>query len=67
MNVAAASTGVSQMKVQQTASVKVMKMAMDSVEMQQEMLKQMIQADASIANMERSVMPHLGAALDMYL
>ena len=44
-----------------------MKMAMDSVEMQQEMLKQMIQADASIANMERSVMPHLGAALDMYL
>ncbi|MEN1760760.1 YjfB family protein [Anoxynatronum sibiricum] len=67
MNVAAASTGLSQVQVQQSANVKVLKMAMESAEMQQEMLKEMIRADASVSNMEQSVMPHLGAALDMYL
>lgn len=58
MDIAALSTVMSQMKIQQEASIGVMKMAMDTTKQNtSEMVK----------TMEMSVNPHLGGSIDVKL
>ncbi len=65
MDIAAMSMALSQAKVQQQASVSVMKMAMDGGKSDGEMLTQQI--DDVTKAMTQSVQPHLGANLDIQL
>lgn len=58
MDIAALSMGLSQMKVAQQASVSVMKMAMETSEVQMDNMMQV---------MEQSVQPHVGASIDIKL
>ncbi|HHX59515.1 MAG TPA: putative motility protein [Epulopiscium sp.] len=58
MDIAALSSGLSNIQVSQEASVSVMKMAMDTATMQSNELTKM---------MEQSVTPHLGASVDISL
>jgi len=58
LDIAALSSGLSNIQVSQEASVSVMKMAMDTATMQSNELTKM---------MEQSVTPHLGASVDISL
>lgn len=58
MDIAALSTGLSQMKFAQELSVRVTKLVMDSAE---------TQADSMVKALEQSVQPHLGSNLDIKL
>ena len=58
MDIAAMSTVMSQMKVQQEASISVMKMAMDTAKQN---------TSDMVKTMEMSVSPHLGGNIDMKL
>lgn len=65
MDIAALSIGMSQMKVQQEASMSVMKMAMDSAKGQAGDMAKMLEANTKM--MEQSVKPHVGGNLDIKL
>ncbi|OZV13451.1 hypothetical protein CIW83_04455 [Tissierella sp. P1] len=65
MDIAALSMNLSQMKVAQQASISVMKMAMDTVEVQAIDLTQMLEVNTKI--MEQSINPHLGKIIDIRL
>ncbi|ABR46969.1 conserved hypothetical protein [Alkaliphilus metalliredigens QYMF] len=65
MDIAALSMGLSQMKIQQEASMSVMKMAMDSAKAPVEDLAKML--DANTKMMEQSVSPSVGSNLDIKL
>ena len=65
MDIAAMSTMLSQAKVQQQASVSVMKMAMKSAEDSGQMIKEL--ANNNTKMMEMSVNPHLGGNIDIKL
>ncbi|RQD72053.1 MAG: putative motility protein [Tindallia sp. MSAO_Bac2] len=65
MDIAAMSMTLSQMKLQQEASVSVLKMAMDSSAPQMDGLEKMLDANAKM--MEQTVTPHLGGNLDVEL
>lgn len=65
MDIAALSMGLSQMKVQQEASISVMKMAMDKGTSQVADLTKML--DTNTKMMEQSVNPHVGSNLDVKL
>ena len=58
MDIAAMSTVMSQMKVQQEASMSVMKMAMDTAKQN---------TSDMVKTMEMSVSPHLGGNIDIKL
>jgi len=58
MDVAALSTGISQMKLAQAVSVKVAKMSMDNMKQQSTDMAKML---------EQSVQPHLGGSIDLRL
>ena len=65
MDIAALSMSLSQMKVAQQASISVMKMAMDTVEVQAIDITQMLEANTRI--MEQSINPNLGGTIDIKL
>lgn len=65
MDIAAMSMTLSQMKLQQEASVSVLKMAMDNSAPQMDGLEKMLDTNAKI--MEQTVTPHLGGNLDIEL
>ncbi|MBZ2174848.1 YjfB family protein [Schnuerera sp. xch1] len=65
MGIATMSTTLSQAKIQQQASISVMKMAMDTGKTQMNDMVQMMQE--STKTMEQSVQPHLGAKVDIKL
>ncbi|WP_353093834.1 YjfB family protein [Tissierella praeacuta] len=65
MDIAALSMGLSQMKVAEEAGISVMKMAMDTSEVQAVKLTQMLDVNTKI--MEQSVNPNLGKAIDIRL
>lgn len=65
MDIAALSMGLSQMKIAQQASISVMKMAMETAEMQTVNLIKLLETNQKM--MEQSVQPHLGANLDIKL
>lgn len=58
MDIAALSSGLSQMKLAQAVSVSVAKISMDTVE---------TQANEMVKMLEQSVQPHLGGNLDIRL
>lgn len=58
MDIAAMSTVMSQMKVQQEASMSVMKMAMDTAKQN---------TSDMVKTMEKSVNPHIGGNIDIKL
>lgn len=63
MDIAAWSINLSQAKIVQSARVSVLKMAMEQAQVQmQDMLKVM---ETGVKAMEQSVMPHLGANIDI--
>jgi len=63
MDIAALSTGISQMKVAQEASVSVLKMAMDSMKGQSVDLAKMLEVNTKM--MEQSVNSHIGGNIDI--
>lgn len=63
MDIAMLSMAVSQVKVQQQASISVMKMAMDNASQTTQALTEMMGQSASA--MEHSVIPHLGGNIDI--
>lgn len=65
MDIAALSTGLSQMKLAQQASVSIMKMAMDTTKVQAVDLTQMLEVNTKI--MEQSINPHMGGNIDIRL
>lgn len=65
MDIAGLSMGLSQMKVAQEAGMSVMKMAMDSVEVQAVDLTQMLEVSTKM--MEQSIVPHVGGSIDISL
>lgn len=65
MDIAALSMNLSQMKVAQQASISVMKMAMDTAEVQATDLTQMLEVNTKI--MEQSINSHLGKIIDIRL
>ena len=65
MDIAALSTGLSQMKLAQEASISVMKMAMDISKVQAVDLTQMLEANTKV--MEQSITPHVGQNIDIKL
>lgn len=65
MDIAAMSTMISQAKVQQQASLSVMKMAMNVGKTQMNDIVQMV--EESTKAMEQSVTPHLGGNIDIKL
>ena len=65
MDIELKSIGLSQAKVQQQASLSVMKMAMDNAKMNGNMLTEM--ASVSAREMEQSVQPNLGRSIDVKL
>lgn len=65
MDIAALSMNLSQMKVFQQASISVMKMAMDTAEVQAIDLTKMLEVNTKI--MEQSINPQLGKNIDIKL
>ena len=65
MDIAALSTGLSQMKIVQEASISIMKMAMDTAKVQAIDLTQILEANTKI--MEQSINPHIGGNIDIRL
>ena len=69
MDIAAISMGLSQMNLQQQASISVMKMAMDTAKGQTVDLVNMLETcnmvNTDVKIMERSITPHLGANIDI--
>ena len=65
MDIAAMSTMLSQAKVQQQASISVMKMAMDTGKTQMNDMVQMVQENTKM--MEQAAQPHLGRNIDIKL
>lgn len=65
MDIAALSTNLSQIKVAQQANISVLKMAMDTAEVQAVDITQMLEANAKM--MEQSINPHLGGNIDIKL
>ena len=65
MDIAALSTNISQIKVAQQANISVLKMAMDTAEVQAVDITQMLEANAKM--MEQSINPHLGGNIDIKL
>lgn len=65
MDIAALSTGLSQMKIAQEVSVSIMKMAMDTSQVQVIDLMQMLETNTKM--MEQSVNPHIGRSIDIKL
>lgn len=65
MDIAAMSTMLSQAKVQQQASISVLKISMDSAKIQAKNLTDMLQQ--STKAMELSINPHLGSKIDIRL
>ena len=63
MDIAALSTGLSQMKIAQEASLSVMKMAMNTSKTQMNNMVEMMQDNAKM--MELSLNPNLGATIDV--
>lgn len=63
MDIAAMSIMLSQAKVQQQASISVMKMAMDTSKVQRNDMVQMVQENTKM--MEQSIQPHLGKNIDV--
>ena len=63
MDIAALSTGLSQMKIAQEASLSVMKMAMNTSKTQMNHMVEMMQDNAKM--MELSLNPNLGATIDV--
>lgn len=63
MDIAALSMGLNQSKVYQQVNTSVLKMAMDSSEMQTAELLKMLEANTEI--MEQMMTPHLGANIDV--
>jgi len=63
MDIAALSTGMSQVKLAQQASISVMKMAMDTAQGGASDLTNMIQENTKI--MEQSIAPYLGSNIDI--
>ena len=65
MDIAALSMSLCQVQVAQQASISVMKMAMDTVEVQAVDTTQMLEANTRI--MEQSINPKLGGNIDIRL
>lgn len=65
MDIAALSMSLSQMKVAQEASMSVLKMAMDTAEVQVVDLTKMLEVNTKI--METSINPQLGGNIDIRL
>jgi len=65
MDIAAISMGLSQMNLQQQASISVMKMAMDTAVMQSVDMTEMLEVNTKV--MEQSVNPHIGGNVDIRL
>lgn len=65
MDIAALSMSLCQVQVAQQASISVMKMAMDTVEVQAVDITQMLEANTRI--MEQSINPKLGGNIDIRL
>lgn len=65
MDIAALSMNLSQMKVAQEAGMSVLKMAMDTAEVQAIDITQMLEANTRI--IEQSITPHLGQTIDIKL
>lgn len=65
MDMAALSMNLSQMKIAQQASISVMKIAMDTAEVQAIDLTQMLEANSKI--MEQSINANIGANIDIKL
>lgn len=63
MDIAALSMGLSQSKVHQQVDISVLKMAMDSSEMQAAEMLKMLEANMQI--MEQMLHPHLGGNVDV--
>lgn len=65
MDIAAISTGLTQMKVAQQVGISLLKTALTTAEVQTANLNQMLEANTKI--MEMSVNPHLGTIIDVKL
>jgi hypothetical protein len=65
MDIAALSVGMSQVKFQQGASIQVMKMALNTVKGQGDMVNQLLSSTTS--SMEKSLTPHIGGNIDIRL
>ena len=63
MDIAALSTSLSRVRVNQEVDVSVLKMAMDSSEIQSAELLKMLEANTKI--MEQMMNPHLGGNIDV--
>ena len=63
MDIGALSMGLNQSKIYQQVNTSVLKMAMDSSEMQTEELLKMLEANTKI--MEQMMISHLGANVDV--
>lgn len=64
MDIALLSMSLSQSRVQQQASLSVMKMAMNQAQAGAEGLAQLL-ASADVANIQHAAQPHLGGNLDI--
>lgn len=62
MDIAALSVGLSQGKLQQQASLSVMKIAMDTAKAEGTMVTELSQS--GVKALEQSVQPHLGRSID---
>ncbi|MGJ9385665.1 hypothetical protein CR203_16800 [Salipaludibacillus neizhouensis] len=63
MDIPALSMGMSQMNVQQQASLSLMKKAMDTSDQQVDFVAEMVE-QPSIQKLEQAAQPHLGASVD---
>lgn len=63
LDIPALSMGISQMNVQQQASLSLMKKAMDTSEQQGEFMTEIMDQPA-IQKLEQAAQPHLGATVD---
>ncbi|MFV8828979.1 YjfB family protein [Alkalihalobacterium sp. APHAB7] len=66
MDIALVSMALSQGKVQQQASISVMKKAMGSAEQQGEALQKLMSTTNSV-NIQHAAQPHLGRSIDLKL
>ncbi|MFV8829000.1 YjfB family protein [Alkalihalobacterium sp. APHAB7] len=66
MDIALASMALSQGKIQQQASISVMKKAIGSAEQQEEALQKLM-STASSVQIQHSAQPHLGGNIDIKL
>lgn len=65
MDIAALSISLNQMKVQQQAGTKVLKMAMDNAHNQASEMNKLL--DTTMPTGEKGLQPHLGTILDLYV